>query len=407
MGAGFADWPTTRAIYQRNGAPFQEGERLVQRDLARTLRTLAEAEGGRPRIDGLAEARRAFYEGDIARQIVAWVNGEGGWMAPEDLADFHCEVIEAPFVDYRGWRVHTGGLSGQGPMLLQTLAILAHFDLASLGHNSADYVHLVVEALNLAFGDREAHYGDPAFVPTTLADLLASDHIAAIRSALGMEAARSDGEAARAGMPRQTRRDTTGFAIVDAEGNAFSCSPSDTLDGCPIVPGLGIIVSPRGLQSRMDPRHPACLQPGKRPRMTASPAMALSLAEPGQARVIAFNAPGGDVIVQGELQGFLNIVEFGMSVQQAIEAPRFATLSFPDSFHPHARDPGRLNLEGRFDEATRTELARRGHKVHVWPDFAFDATALAIVMDLNAPGGSTRTLAGGADPRRGNYAWGR
>jgi gamma-glutamyltranspeptidase/glutathione hydrolase len=162
-------------------------------------------------------------------------------------------------------------------------------------------------------------------VPTCLKDLLADKHVSALRAMIRMDRALPDLPTLD-GVPRSKRQDTTYLCAVDAAGNAFSCAPNDTIDGSPIVPGLGIIVSPRGVQSRLDPTHPASLAPGKRPRLTPAPALALH-GTGAQARVMAFGAPGGDVIPRGMLQAFSNIVDFGLLPQQAVEAPRIATLS--------------------------------------------------------------------------------
>ena len=293
----------------------------------------------------------------------------------------------------------------QGPVLLQALSLLATFDLKELGHNSADYLHLLSEVLKLAFSDRERFYGDPNFTSVQIGDLLAEPHVRELRAMIRMDQALPDLPTRSLARPR--RRDTTYFAVVDADGNAFSCSPSDTIDGSPIVPGLGFIVSPRGVQSRLDPNHPASLQPGKRPRLTPSPGLATAAAGRTDAAVMAFGAPGGDVITQGMLQAVLNLLVFGMTPQQAVEAPRIASLAFPDSFYPHVHEEGRLSIEGRVPIAVQQELASRGHKVVPWPDFEFDASGVCLVLSSAAPDGDGCLLAGAADPRRSGYALGR
>jgi gamma-glutamyltranspeptidase/glutathione hydrolase len=405
MGAGFKSWDSTRSIYWWQGRPPREGERLRQPDLAATLQRLMDAEHGANRREALENVHRSFYEGEVADRIAAWVRENGGWMTREDLAAFRCEVEPAPGYDYAGWRVHTGDMFCQGPVLLQALALLAGFDLRAMGHNSADYLHVLAEALKSAFSDREHFYGDPNFVATRVGDLLDEAHVRELRARIRMDHALPDLSTPSRLQPR--RRDTTYFAVVDAAGNAFSCSPSDTVDGNPIVPGLGIIVSPRGVQSRLDPDHPASLKPGKRPRLTPSPGLAIGTGSRGEPRVMAFGAPGGDVIMQGMLQAFLNVVHFGMTAQQAVEAPRIASLAFPDSFYPHVHEPGRLSIEGRVAPQVQAELARRGHKVVPWPDFEFDASGVAMVVDLRPPDEAGRALAGAADPRRSGYALGR
>jgi gamma-glutamyltranspeptidase / glutathione hydrolase len=405
MGLGFKDWETSRVIYWPQGRPPREGERLRQPDLAATLERLAEAERGADRTEALENVRQCFYEGEIAARIVGWVQEGGGWMTREDMSSFRCEVLPAPSYGYAGWRVHTGDMFCQGPVLLQALSLLATFDLKALGHNSADYLHLLAEVLKLAFSDRERFYGDPNFTSTRIADLLDEHHVQELRAMIRMDRALPD--LPTSGLLGSRRRDTTYFAVVDADGNALSCSPSDTIDGSPIVPGLGIMVSPRGVQSRLDPNHPASLQPGKRPRLTPSPALATRGDGGVEPRVMAFGAPGGDVITQGMLQALLNFLEFGMTPQQAVEAPRMASLAFPDSFYPHVHEHGRLSIEGRVPISVQRELAHRGHKVVPWPDFEFDASGVSMVVDLAKPGDDGRVLAGAADPRRSAYALGR
>jgi gamma-glutamyltranspeptidase/glutathione hydrolase len=405
MGSGFKDWETTRAIYWPQGRPPREGDRLRQDDLAATLKRLVEAERGADRAEALENVRRCFYEGEIAERIATWVRDGGGWMTSEDMAAFRCEILPAPSYEYAGWRVHTGDVFCQGPVLLQTLSLLATFDLKALGHNSADYLHLLAEVLKLAFSDRERFYGDPNFTHTRIADLLDEGHVRELRAMIRMDHALPD--LPTAGRADSRRRDTTYFAVIDAAGNAFSCSPSDTIDGSPIVPGLGIIVSPRGVQSRLDPNHPASLQPGKRPRLTPAPALAITRDSSARSRVMAFGAPGGDVITQGMAQALLNLLEFGMTPQQAVEAPRIASLAFPDSFYPHVHEQGRLSIEGRIPINVQQDLARRGHKVVPWPNFEFDASGVCMVVGLELPDEVACVLAGAADPRRSAYALGR
>jgi len=192
--------------------------------------------------------------------------------------------------------------------------------------------------------------------------------------------------------------DTSYVCAIDRHGNVFSATPSDGSFNAPVVPGLGIIPSPRGSQNWGDPDHPSGVAPGKRPRLTPSPAIAI---EPGRMKM-PFGTPGGDVQTQAMLQVFLNIQLFGMEVQEAVEAPRVASYSYPSSFEPHAYHPGLLNLEGRIERATGAALGRLGHKVEWWPDWTWLAGAVCTIVADQESG----VLKGGADPRRPSYAVG-
>ena len=192
--------------------------------------------------------------------------------------------------------------------------------------------------------------------------------------------------------------DTSHVSVIDRHGNVFAATPSDGSYNAPVIPELGIIPSPRGSQSWADPDHPSSVAPGKRPRLTPSPAIAM---KPGKMKM-AFGTPGGDVQTQAMLQVFLNIHLFGMEVQQAIEAPRVASYSYPSSFEPHAYHPGLLNMESRIDKSTGEALAKLGHKIGWWPDWTWLAGAVCTVVADEATG----VLKGGADPRRPSYALG-
>ena len=408
MGVGFKVWSRSSEIYWPAGRPPREGERLRQLDLGQTLRRLIAAEKGSSRQGALENVRKTFYEGEIAEQIVAWVRQGGGWMSLPDLAEFRNEVTKAKHTDYAGWRVYTGDVYAQGPVILQTLSVLAGVNLNAMDHNGADYLHHLVEAMKIAFSERERCYGDPRFTGMKIEELLSTGHVAKLRTLLDPRCAQPDlmtMEAFAASKVRagHKRRDTTNFVVIDAAGNAFSAAASDTIDGNPILPGLGFMVSPRGVQSRLDPMHPACLAPGKRPRLTPAPMLALSTSENAEPRILAISASGGDVIPQAILQAFLNVVHGEMSPQQAVEAPRATTLSFPDSFFPHVHDRGRLSIEARFQAAVLDDLASRGHRLHLWPEWEFDSAGTAIAMDMSEPS-DRRVLGGGADPRRSSYA---
>jgi gamma-glutamyltranspeptidase/glutathione hydrolase len=400
-----ADWDTNREAFFPGGREPRPGDVLRQPDLAALLRRLAAAGDGADRRDGIAAARSAFYEGEVAARIVDFNGAGGGWLTLADLAAFRAEVAPAVSRRYAGWLVHTPGPWCQGPALLQALAILDGFDLPALGHNTAGYLHVLAESVKLAFSDRERYYGDPRHVDVPLEELLTDEHAAELRARIAPATALPNLPTLRE--PHLRRSDTTYLCVVDRDGNAFSATPSDTLDEGPIVPGLGIVVSPRGVQSRLDPAHPSVLAPGKRPRLTPSPALALGPGEGADRRVWAFGSPGGDVILQAMLQAFLNVVEFGMTPQQAVEAPRVASFSFPNSFYPHIEPHGLLKVEGRIAEDVRNDLAGRGHDVAIWPDWEFEAGSVSLALDLEVPGAAGRVLAAAADPRRSAYAIGR
>jgi gamma-glutamyltranspeptidase/glutathione hydrolase len=192
--------------------------------------------------------------------------------------------------------------------------------------------------------------------------------------------------------------DTSHVSVVDRHGNVFAATPSDGSYNAPVVPELGIIPSPRGSQSWADPDHPSGVAPGKRPRLTPNPAIAI---RPGKMKM-PFGTPGGDVQTQAMLQAFLNIHVFGMEVQDAVEAPRCASYSYPGSFEPHDYHPGLLKLEGRIDRSTGEALEGLGHRIEWWADWTWLAGAVCtVVADLE-----TGVLKGGADPRRPSYALG-
>lgn len=403
MGRNFKKWPSSRDVYWWQGRAPRLGERLRQPALATLLGRLIEAETGGDRAASLENVRRTFYEGEIAERIVAFSEQEGGWLSREDLERFACEVKEAPYYDYHGHRVHTNDTVTQGPILLQALSILRGFDLTSMGHNTADYLHVVTEAMKLAFSERERCYTDPRFMTESLESLLSDEHAKKLESMIGMRRVLGDLPTVPGSM---RRHDTTYLCVVDSEGNAFSTTPSDTLDGSPIIPELGIMISPRGVQNRLQEGHPAAVAAGKRPCITPAPALALTPGAGRDVMVMPFGAPGGDVIVQAMLQSFLNVVHFDMLPQQAVEAPRLATFAFPGAFYPNVQVARRVNVEARVPESVRADLAARGHDVFVWPEYEFDACGVSIIRDLHPPTRESRVLAAGADPRRINYAWG-
>ena len=398
-------WPSSIALYLRDGRAYRMGEVLVQRELAETLRRMARAEakaGGREA--GIRAARDEFYKGETARRIAEFHAKEDGPLSYDDLAGFSVEVARALTTTFGRYQVASCGFWCQGPSLLQMLNLLDGVDLAGLGHNSPAYLHRIVESIKLAFADRDAFYGDPNFVNVPAERLLSKAYAAERRRLITDRAIPEMPPAGdlgtRSPAPRPVAEvaggsdalDTSYVAVIDAEGNAFSATPSDPNVDSPAVPGVGCVVSPRGSQGWLDEAHASVVAPGKRPRLTPAPAMAFA---DGRA-FMPFGTPGGDVQQQAMLQVFLNAVVFGMPIQTAIEAPRVASRSFPDSFWPHAYSPGKLEVEGRIAKETTDALRERGHTVSSWPDWEWRAGAVCAVV-----AGPEGTRWGGADPRRG------
>src|SRR5215468_1600219 len=406
-------WPTSAPIYLPAGRVPRAGERFVQADLGRTLTYLADEDrAARPggRTAGLAAARDAFYRGDVAAAIVRYHEAEGGLLTRDDLGAFRVGLEPAERARFGSHEVLTCGFWCQGPAFLQMLQILEGVDLATLGHNTPDYVHTVTEAIKLAFADREAYYGDPRHVAVPGPGLLDPAYGAARRGLIdpgrawpampppGTPAgapARHTSHVAPAAAGSPASLGTSYIAVVDRDGNAFSATPSDVSTDTPVIPGTGLAVSSRGSQGWLDPGHASAVAPGKRPRLTPSPALMFGPA----GEVAAFGTPGGDVQLQAMLQVLLNMTVFGMSPQRAIEAPRFATPSFPDSFWPHRYFPGRVTLEGRLPDSTAEALRARGHEVERWTAWEWRAGGVCLTQ---IEGAGVRWAA--ADPRRDSYA---
>jgi gamma-glutamyltranspeptidase/glutathione hydrolase len=417
--AAMRQWPGTRAVFLPDGQVLPLGALVVQKDLARTLRMLVEAEGGATsREAGISAARDRFYRGDIAEQMVRFSEAQGGWFTMQDLAEFRVAVEEPVKTTYRGYDVYACGPWCQGPVVLATLNILEGYDLASRDRFSAEVYHLILEALKAAFADRDRYYGDPRFVDVPIEGLLAKAYAAQWRERLDLSVA-------HAGMPepsdawpfsgrreRQPSRwqypvpsdgpvepDTSYVCVVDRWGNAFSATPSDGVTSTPLVEGLGFTISSRGLQSWLDPDHPSCLAPGKRPRLTPSPGIVLK-----DGRLfMPYGTPGNDMQPQAMVQFLVNLIDYGMNPQQAIEAPRCATFSFPRSSDPHPYTPGLCHLEARLPPAVPEALLRMGHQLRMWPDWAKAAGSVGTIQVDHAHG----VLHGAADSRRMAYAIGR
>ena len=419
----------TMRTYYPDGKITPVGETFRQPNLAATLRALAAAERdavakGASREQGIQAGRDAFYKGPIAREMTAAVRAAGGVMTDDDLASYRGKIEEPASAPYRGYTVYKAGFWNQGPSLLQTLRILEGFDLKAMGAGSADAVHTTVEAIKLAYADRDRYYGDPDFVRVP-GDVLLSASYADMRRKLidpkhasldqrpgdpargtaltpGSSRLQAGGPSLQARGPRQVDGalqpskepgDTTSVQVADAQGNLFSATPSSgwILGGAFVAGPTGVPMSNRMQAFHLEADSPNVLAGGKRPRTTLTPTVVLKDGKP----FLAIGTPGGDSQDQQILLVLLNIIDFGMDVQQAIEAPRVNSLHPVSSFDDHRAQPGVLEIEATFAPAMIEELRARGHELRV-------RTANGVSTGIVAAGidPSSGRLRGGADLRR-------
>jgi len=425
------DWPSSAEAYVPGGQPPPIGSPWRQPDLARTLRRLSRADQRfKKREAGFQAAHDVFYRGPIARKIARFCrttavpdatgSSHTGFLTMDDFDDFEPRVEKPLATSYRQHRVFKCSTWTQGPVLLQTLNLLEGFDLAAMGHNSADYIHTVVECMKLAYADREFYYGDPEFVRVPLRRLLSKAYAEQRRKLVNRTHASLelrpgdrpalrgvtsilDVERAFGEKPNSSRRrhrgaggrgltgDTTSVQVADRAGNVVSAVPSGGwLSSSPVIPGLGFPLGTRGQMFCLVPNHPNSLEPGKRPRTSLTPSLAGDVRRPPH---LAFASPGGDCQDQWTLQFFLNVVEFGLSLQEAVEAPTFWTGHFPGSFYPRTASPGSLHLEARLPKRCRDDLAARGHRIHVQAPWA-GGNSMAAGIDRRTGG-----LSAAASPR--------
>jgi gamma-glutamyltranspeptidase/glutathione hydrolase len=397
------EWPSTARLYMPGGEVPEPGAIIRNPALAHFFRRLLDAEAGaknRGREEALRAAADRFYRGDIAGEIVAWSRQNGGLLEASDLAAFKSRIETPVSADYRGITMYKCGPWSQGPVFLQQLKILEGFDLAAMGHNSADYIHAVVESAKLAFADREAYYADPEFVDVPIKALVSKEY-GAIRRALidrkcaSMEQRPGDPVAmrplrAQTGEARAWGGGTVHVDACDRAGNMIAVTASGGwIPSSPVIDALGFPLGSRMQTFFLDENHPNALAPGKRPRTTLSPSLAMR----GDVPYLAFGTPGGDQQDQWTLQFFLNVADFGMDLQRAIEAPKFSTAHFPSTFYPHNARPGVVRIESRVDERVRAELETRGHKLELRPPWA-EGHVLAVEIDSRRG-----VLSGGCDPR--------
>jgi gamma-glutamyltranspeptidase/glutathione hydrolase len=432
-------WPTNQKTWRKaDGSAYDAGDTIALPDLAATLQKLVDAErqAGGNRVAGITAARDRFYKGDIAKAIVAFLKQHGMPWDDSDFAEFYARVEPATSVTYRGYQVYKQGFNSQGPTLLQALNILETMDLQAMGHNSADYLHVLTEALKMGYADRDTYYADPAFVEIPQAGLLSKAYAKQRASQIDMARAQAeqmagdplpfDGQVkewrywragAGSGQERQgaagleggpvlpgdedqSLKDTTHIAIVDKDGNVFDATPSGGwITGGVIAGDTGIGLSTRGEQFWLDKDKANHLRPRARPRYTLTPSLVLRNGQP----VLALGTPGGDNQEQTILQTLLNVIEFQSAwypnLHTAFELPRMQTFHFQGSFWPHRIDANRLDIEEGIGQAVLEALKARGHNVRMVPPVSVSGCATGVWIDPR-----TGTRIAGADPRRDCYA---
>jgi len=410
-------WPYNYSIFWK---PFEPdgpaaGKILYQKDLAKTLRLMADAEQKElkksgDRVKALEAARAVFYQGEIADAIAKLHQDHNGPMTKQDLMNFHGKWEEPVSGTYKGYTIYANKPWNQGPTVPMILQYLEGIDLKALGRNSPEYISAISQAIELAYADREAYFGDPDFVDVPIKGLLSKEY--ATERGKMIDPKRGFGKMPAAGdpwkyegrprpkniyvprltpasmPPHRAAHDTTYLCVVDKTGNAFSLTPSD-FPYSPMVPGYGIMLGNRVQQFRLKEGHPSQVAPNKRPRLTPNPSMVTKDGE----LFMAFGTPGGDQQPQAMVQVFLNIVEWGMDPQSAINAPRFKSLNYPDSFSPHFYYPGKIQIEEAIKNVAPA-LKKQGYNVEVLPPPAVTMGAVcAIIREKMGH------LIGGADPR--------
>ena len=396
-------WPSSADVWTPGGAAPEPNAKFKNPDLAATYTRLVEAgeAAGEDRAVQVDAARREWSQGFVADAIedylrgaeVMDVSGEAhrGVLTKADMAGWEATYEPSLSYDYRGWTVHKTGPWSQGPVLLQALAILRHHDLAAMDPMGAEFVHTIIEAMKLAYADREAYYGDPLHGEIPIEHLLSDaysgerarliaadadiehrpgrvpglDHLA---DAYVERAARDFGAADAAPQEptmahlTERRGDTVHLDVIDAQGNMIASTPSGGwLQSNPVVPGLGFPLNSRAQMFWLEEGLPTSLAPGRRPRTTLTP----SLATHADGRRMVFGTPGGDQQDQWQLIWFLRLVHWDMELQACMDAPLFHSMHFQSSFYPRQAMPGEMMIEPAFGEAAIAELRARGHIVHV------------------------------------------
>ena len=377
----FSTDPHTRAIFTNDGEPIPAGERLANPNLGTTLRKIAN------------EGRDVFYEGEIAKAIDKFSHAYDGLLTAEDLANYHAHWDEPIHINYRGYEVFEMPPNSSGHILLQELNVIELFDLQVLGCNTAESVHLMVEAKKLAFADREKYMADPKWLDVPIEGLLSKSYAAEQAKRIDLEKAAVD---VPAGGP-EAHQDTTCFCTADRAGNLVCILQSiQSGFGSGLIAGdTGILLNNRMTYWHLEENHPNCLMPGKRVRHTMNPVIVTKDSKP----VLACGTPGADTQVQTNLQLVTYVLDFGMTPQEAVSSPRWRSLQNPmESTIPHTCS-NHLQLETRFSSNTQEGLAQKGHELQLVGDWGGPGSAQMI--QVHAESGA---LIGGSDPRTDGYA---
>lgn len=413
----FSQWADAKRVFLPNGEVPKVGDVFVQADLARTLRSIVAVEKQntrRGRHGALMAARDYFYKGPVGKRIGDYMQNHGGLLAASDLAGWHATVGAPVKTQYRGYEVYKTGFWAQGPMMVEALNLLEGFDLKKMGQNSPEYIHTVTESLKLAFADRDRFYGDPNFVKVPAEQLVSKQYASMRRTLINPQQASLE---QRPGDPNNMKpllasassvaynaepvpeilkaNDTTCVNVIDKDGNMFSATPSGAWLPAVVAGDTGVLMGQRLQSALTDPNSPNVVAPGKRPRITLTPTLVLKDGQP----FMVLSTPGGDNQDQALLQVLLNIIEFGMNPQEAVEAPRFDTQHYVSSFDNHEFLAGVLNVESRIPAEVISSLGARGHKIKTQTAWGTGSSPTVIIYDAK-----NGVISGGADPRRGRYA---
>ena len=398
-------WSGSAKIYLPHGMVAEVGQVIANpalADLLDYLKTEEQATSG-DRKKGLEAVLEAFYRGDPATEIERFSKERNGLLARSDLERFETHFEEPVSMQFADTKVFKCGPWNQGPVMLQALAILESYDLKGMGHNSENYLHWTTEAFKLAFADREQYYGDPMQVDVPMTELLSKDYSLMRAALVDPEKANSElrpGDPKRklALLPIEERLGgaswgpgTVHVDVIDGDGNMAAFTPSGGwLKSAEVVPPLGFPLGNRLMTFYLKPNHhPNIIAPFKRPRTTISPSLAFRNNTPW----MVFGSMGGDQQDQWQCQFFLNRVLFGMSIQEAIEAPKFSSEHFPGFFAPHDRFPNLIRIEPKFSQKILDGLTRRGHQVEVGADWSEGYLAAAARDPVRG------VLEAGCDPR--------